>query len=151
VKLDKNSKTVSAKNSPVTYASLINNKVAIISATTPYFAVEQHFFYNLMENYLAKIYVDQRWYLENYPDIRDAVANGAVPSAAEHFRRFGYYEHRKPYAINVDEAWYIEAYPDVKSGIEVGHFTSAQNHFDILGFKEGRIPFANFALRQTED
>jgi hypothetical protein len=150
-KMSKNAKTASMKTVPVTYASLINNKVAIISSTTPYFAVEQHFFYNLMESYLSRIYVDEQWYLNTYPDIRDAVSNGAASSAAEHFRRFGYYEHRKPYQINVDEAWYLEAYPDVKSAIDAGHFTSAQNHFDVLGYKEGRIPFANFALQLGQE
>jgi hypothetical protein len=104
-----------------------------------------------MENYLSKIYVDPDWYLANNPDIRDAVANGAVSGPAEHFRRFGFYEHRKPYQINVDEAWYLDAYPDVKSGLDTGHFESAQNHFDVLGFKEGRYPFANFTLLLVDD
>ena len=134
----------------VTYASLSNNKIAIISTTTPYFAVEQHFFYDLMESYLSHIYVDSDWYLEKYPDIRDAITVGAVSGAAEHFRRFGYYEHRMPHRIEVDEAWYVDAYPDVKSGIDLGHFVSGQAHFDMLGYREGRIPFANFALRLAE-
>ncbi len=135
----------------VTYASLTNNKIAIISTTTPYFAVEQHFFYDLMEDYLSHIYVDSDWYLEKYPDIAEAITNGAVSGAAEHFRRFGYYEHRMPQRIEVDQAWYEEAYPDVKNGIDLGHFVSAQAHFDMLGYREGRIPYANFALRLTED
>jgi hypothetical protein len=138
------------KSALVPYASLINNKIAIISATTPYFAVEQHFFYDLMENYLSYIYVDPQWYLEKYPDIREAIAAGAVSDSAEHFRRFGYYEHRMPYKLEVVEDWYLDAYPDVKSGIELGHFASGQAHFDMLGYREGRIPFAGFALRLVE-
>lgn len=132
---------------PVTYATLINSKVAIISTSTPYFAVEQHFFYKLMEEYTGQIHVDSAWYLEAYPDISDAIKAGAVSGAEEHFRRFGYYEHRMPYKLSVDEAWYLGAYPDVKAGIDAGHFPSGQHHFDMLGFKEGRLPFANFKLR----
>jgi len=131
----------------VTYATLINNKVAIPSASTPYFAVEQHFFYNRMEEYLASVAVDTEWYLRNYPDIREAIESGAVTGAEEHYRRYGYYEHRKPHEILVDEKWYAESYPDIQSAIDAGHFPSGQHHFDLLGFKEGRLPFANFALR----
>ena len=148
--MSKNSQDSAAKLTPVTYAALINNKVTIISSTTPYFAVEQHFFYNLMEQYVGRIYVDEDWYLETYPDIRDAISAGAQVGAAEHFRRFGYYEHRMPYKIMVDETWYIEAYPDVKSGIDIGHFPTAQAHFELLGYKEGRFPYANFALQLLE-
>ncbi len=148
--MNKNSESKPAELIPVTYAALINNKVTIISSTTPYFAVEQHFFYSLMEHYVSRIYVDARWYLETYPDIRDAISAGSQISAAEHFRRFGYYEHRMPYRITVDEPWYIEAYPDVKSGIDVRHFATAQAHFDMLGYKEGRFPYANFALRLSD-
>ncbi len=137
----------STKPVVVTYASLTNNKITIISSTTPYFAVEQHFFYGLMERYLENIFVDENWYLETYPDIDDAIKAGAVSGAEEHFRRFGYYEHRMPYKIEVDEDWYKKAYPDVQSGIDAGHFPSGQQHFVTLGYREGRIPFPNFALR----
>jgi len=133
--------------SAVTYATLINSKVAIPSASTPYFAVEQHFFYNRMEEYLASVAVDTDWYLRNYPDVREAIESGVVTGAEEHYRRYGYYEHRKPHEIAVDEKWYAESYPDIKSAIDAGHFPSGQEHFDLLGFKEGRLPFANFALR----
>jgi len=136
--------------SPVTYAALINTKNALSSATTPYFAVEQHFFYKIMEHYIGNVYVDSTWYLEKYPDIREAVKSGGVSGAEEHFRRFGYYEHRMPYRISVDEDWYVNAYPDVQSGIDAGHFASGQAHFELLGFKEGRIPFANFVLQTVE-
>jgi hypothetical protein len=104
-----------------------------------------------MEKYLANVFVDEKWYLETYPDIGDAIKTGAVSGAAEHFRRFGYYEHRMPYQIVVDDPWYIKAYPDVQSGIDVGHFPSGQAHFDTLGYREGRIPYANFALRLKDE
>lgn len=145
--MSKKSAVVSSEPIPVTYASLINNKIAIMSASTPYFAVEQHFFYELMEKHLSRIFVDSDWYLQRYPDIAEAVKAGSVSDAKDHFCRFGYYEHRMPYRIDVDEAWYLGAYPDIKKGIEAGHFPTAQHHFDMLGFREGRIPFANFSLK----
>jgi hypothetical protein len=148
--LSQDTHDVSSKPVPVTYAALTNNKITIISSTTPYFAVEQHFFYGLMERYLEEISVDEDWYLEAYPDIKDAIVAGAVSGAAEHFRRFGYYEHRMPYKIEVDEAWYTLSYPDVQLGIDAGHFASGQQHFITLGYKEGRIPFANFSLRRKD-
>ena len=137
----------SERSKRVPYSSLLNNKLAIKSGSTPYYAVEQHFFHEVMANYLASIYVDTGWYLECYPDIRDAVSAGAVAGAEDHYRRFGYFEHRLPYRIEVDEPWYLDSYQDVKSGVDLGHFASGQAHFDMLGYREGRLPFANFSLR----
>jgi hypothetical protein len=130
-----------------TYAALINSKIAIPSGSTPYFAVEQHFFFDRMADYLRSVFVDSDWYLAAYPDVGEAISAGKVLGAEEHYRRYGYFEHRKPYEIKVDEAWYAESYPDVQLAITSNVFESAQEHFDKLGFKEGRLPYANFALR----
>lgn len=130
-----------------TYATLINSKITIPSSSTPYFAVEQHFFYGRMQEYLSSVYVDTQWYLKNYPDVSEAITAGVVSGAEEHYRRYGYYEHRKPYEIKVDEDWYVNAYPDIKSAISSEVFASGQEHFDTVGYKEGRLPFANFTLR----
>jgi hypothetical protein len=130
-----------------TYAALLNNKISIPSDSTPYFAVERHFFYSRMEDYLSAVVVDSDWYLKTYPDVREAIESGVVSSAEEHYRRYGYWEHRKPYEIVVNEEWYASAYPDIKAAIDTGNFPSGQEHFDLLGFKEGRLPHADFTLR----
>jgi hypothetical protein len=139
--------TMTKPEKVTTYATLINSKITIPSSTTPYFAIEQHFFFDRMQEYLSSVYIDSNWYLRNYPDVGEAIQAGKVSGAAEHYRRYGYYEHRKPHEIIVDETWYADSYPDIKSAIASGVFASGQEHFDTVGFKEGRLPFANFTLR----
>jgi hypothetical protein len=129
-----------------TYASLVNEKAIIPPGGSPYFGVQEHFFQSCMADRLAKVRVDEAWYLEAYPDVREAIAGGAVPDARTHFVMFGYYEHRMPYAIDVDEAWYLRAYPDVEKAVQRKHFTTAQDHFNQYGYREGRLPHANFSL-----
>ncbi len=129
------------------YAALLNVKRVVPSSTTGYFAVEGHFFYDLMALFLKDVHVDETWYLEKHPDLKEAIVRGAFRSARHHYIRFGYYEHRMPYAIAVEESWYLGAYPDVAEAIHKEVFVSAQEHFETVGYKEGRLPFANFALR----
>ena len=129
------------------YAALMNLKKVIPSASAGYFAVENHMFNDLMGLFLRNVFVDQSWYLEKNPDIREAIENKAVLDARDHFIRFGFYEHRAPYPIEVDESWYTSSYPDVSEAIANKVFPSAQHHFDLVGYREGRLPFENFALR----
>jgi hypothetical protein len=131
-----------------TYASLVNEKAIIPPGSSPYFGVREHFFQSCMAERLAKVRVDEAWYLEAYPDVRDAIAAGIVPDVRTHFLMFGYYEHRMPHAIDVDEAWYLVAYPDVHKAIQRRHFASAQDHFNQYGYREGRLPCANFVLAE---
>jgi hypothetical protein len=90
--------------------------------------------------------LDERWYLQKYPDVRQAISKKIVSDAKDHFTRFGYFEHRLPYQIKVQEDWYLEQYPDIKKAIEEKDFKSGQEHFEIVGFREGRIPHPNFDL-----
>ena len=131
----------------VSFATLINKKIVIPSSSTSYLAVDQHFFFELFANVLKNAYVDEIWYMERYPDIRDASERGVVLGARQHYVQFGFYEHRIPYKIDVDEAWYLEAYPDVKAAIGDRHYASGQEHFERAGYREGRLPHPNFALR----
>jgi hypothetical protein len=129
------------------YATLCNLKKVLPSATTDYFAVENHLFYELMSLFLADVRVDEEWYLEKHPDLKEAIAKGAVSGARDHFLRFGFYEHRMPYRIEVDEGWYLATYPDVAEAVRKELFASGQEHFETTGYGEGRLPFANFALK----
>jgi hypothetical protein len=129
------------------YAALVNDRIVIPSSTTNYFAVEQHFFFNCMKPLVQRIYVDDTWYLAKYPDVRTAIDKGLVDSPKEHYSRFGYYEHRLPYAITIDATWYLKVYTDVGEAIKKRHFSSAENHFELAGYKEGRLPHADFHLR----
>jgi hypothetical protein len=133
-----------------TYATLLNAEMIMSTSSDRYFSVDKSFLYKCIDLYLSSVFVDSAWYLEKYPDIQPAVESGVFKSAAEHYRRHGYYEHRKPFEMIVDEAWYLETYPDVRSAIGSRHFSSGQNHFDTVGFREGRLPFSNFTLRIHE-
>lgn len=92
------------------------------------------------------IKLDEGWYLDAYPDVRDAVERGLVANARHHYVRYGYYEHRLPFSVTVDEAWYLDAYRDVRDAIALGDIKSAQAHFVTRGFREGRLPYPNFRL-----
>ncbi len=133
------------------YATLINRKLLIPSSSSPYFAVEKHFFYGVMAAMIQQIAFDEEWYVASHPDVQEAIAAGTVASGWQHYVQHGFYEHRFPYPISVDEAWYLDAYPDVKAALQRQDVASAQGHFEASGFREGRLPFPNFALRARED
>lgn len=89
---------------------------------------------------LRAVHVDEDWYEEQYPDVRDAVAKGIFRSAKHHFIESGYFEGRRPARVVVDENWYSRAYPDVNESVEFGEMSSCQEHFDRYGESEGRLP-----------
>jgi hypothetical protein len=126
-------------------ASLKNLGLLVPEGNT-HFRVDRNFFIALMSKKLATIKFDEAWYLNKYPDVKEAVKRGVVPSGREHYLQSGYYEHRMPTAIHVNEKWYLEAYGDVAEAIRAGVYKTGQVHFDLAGFREGRLPFANFQL-----
>ncbi len=99
-------------------------------------------FLNLIRLMIADMDVDEKWYLQQYPDIAAAIAKGVVKSAKEHFVKDGYFEGRLPAPIQVDEKWYLQEYPDVAEGVHSGMVDSGQKHFTQDGYREGRLPFA---------
>jgi hypothetical protein len=103
-------------------------------------------FEHLVKAAIERVVVDEKWYLETYSDVRDAVSRKKIASAAEHYLHFGYFENRMPYPISVDEAYYLKEYPDVAIKIKEGVFRNGQEHFDKSGFTEGRLPKAGFSL-----
>jgi hypothetical protein len=131
-----------------TFAALINRKLVIPSSKTPYFGVDRDLFVTLMAAVIADVYVDEDWYLSHSPDVREAVGRGDFASAADHFVKVGFYEHRMPYPIEVDESWYLESYPDVDDAVRQGSFGSGRSHFYRLGYREGRFPHPGFRLTQ---
>lgn len=135
---------------PTSFASLLNRKLVILSANSPdYVALDRYFFHEVLRPTINRIRVDRDWYITAYPDVAEAVSKKLVTDACDHFRRFGYFEHRMPYEILVQEDWYLEQYPDVREAIEQRAFTTGQNHFDVCGYREGRMPFPNFELSMT--
>jgi hypothetical protein len=95
----------------------------------------------LIQRLLVLVEVDSDWYLEHYPDIAQAVAEGRAKSARDHFINNGYFEGRLPRRIKVDEDWYLEHNPSVAEAVRGGEIESGQKHFDAHGYREGRLPF----------
>ena len=124
------------------YGSLVG---ANASGTAFVEVVKTHF-HDLLRSIVNAIEVDETWYLQNYGDVADAVAEGRLKSGADHYRSAGYFEDRMPRRIQVDEPWYLSTYPDVKAAIAERAFQTAQQHFDRDGFREGRMPSRNWTL-----
>jgi len=136
---------------PQSFATLVNRKLLIPSSKTAYLAIEREFLIAILAPALAEIHLDEPWYLAQNPDVRDAIANRAFNSAADHFCRVGFYEHRMPYPIEVDETWYLKSYPDIAAAVTQGAVASGQAHFQADGYREGRFPHPDFALRKGAD
>jgi hypothetical protein len=132
------------------FAALINKKLMLPSQKSTYIAVNRDLLVTLLQPHIQRIFVDETWYLDRSPDVRSAIDTGqGFISAADHYARAGYFEHRMPYLIEVDERWYLEAYSDVADAVTKGVFESGQAHFVEVGFREGRFPFSGFRLRRA--
>ena len=113
---------------------------------TAFVEVVKSQFHDLLRALVNSIEVDEFWYLQTYRDVADAVLEGRVQSAADHYRSAGYFEDRMPRRIEVDESWYLHSYPDVKEAIADRAFQTAQQHFERDGFREGRLPSKDWTL-----
>jgi hypothetical protein len=89
---------------------------------------------------------DERFYLENYPDIAVAVRSRKIKNGLEHYLETGYFENRMPRKLIVDERYYLQENLDVADAIKKGQVKSAQEHFEHAGFNEGRLPYKEFSL-----
>ena len=132
---------------PVSFASLMIQKLVVRAPGTAHYSVERHFLAHCMESFIETIYLDPKWYLDTYPDVKAALAKQRNGSAQEHYVRYGYFENRMPYRIKVDEAWYLANYADIGPALAKRLCASAQAHFEQVGFAEGRLPHAGFELR----
>jgi hypothetical protein len=128
------------------FASLINQKLVILSNSSEYVALDWHFFKETLRPFIGGIRVDPDWYETTYPDVKEAIGKKIVRDAKDHYERFGYFEHRIPYRIQVEEDWYLDQYGDVAEAIAKRFFSSGQAHFELTGYREGRIPYPNFEL-----
>jgi hypothetical protein len=95
----------------------------------------------VLRRLISGVEVDEAWYLEQYPDIAEAIAKGTVQSARLHFINDGYFEGRMPFPILVDERYYLAQNTGVADHVRKGLLTSGQQHFDENGYAEGRLPF----------
>jgi hypothetical protein len=89
---------------------------------------------------LANIAVDEAWYLERYPDVRQAVTATHFASATQHYRQAGYTESRLPAEPDVDQTTYLKRYRDLAKAHANGTLQNAADHFIDFGYREGRLP-----------
>jgi hypothetical protein len=83
---------------------------------------------------------DEQWYLEQYPDVAEALENGEISSAREHYILFGYFEGRLPGLNGFDSEVYCRLYPDLGHILlEPGSDGKARAHFVDYGYREGRF------------
>ncbi len=99
-------------------------------------------FIGILRMMLLAVEVDEAWYLKQHDDIAEAVKQGSVASARQHFLDDGFFEGRKPFPMPVDEGWYLAQYPDVAENVRKGVVTSGEQHFTEDGYREGRLPYA---------
>ena len=126
----------------IVYQALIVEK----PEDTPVVEVSEKLLHQILTCIADLIIVDADWYISKYADVRDAIRQGMVESAKEHYVSYGYFENRMPRLILVDESFYFREYPDVSEAIRLGHVQSAQSHFELYGFKEGRLPCKEWQL-----
>ena len=144
--MNKMTRTPEREPPMLSFGSFVTRRILIPSERTNLVAVDKFFLVSLMKRKVERIHFDEGWYLSKYPDIRQAVEAGKIPSARHHYVADGFYEHRLPYEIIVDAGWYLKQYPDVKAAVDGKQYESAQMHFELSGYREGREPFAEFAL-----
>ncbi|WP_199245925.1 transporter substrate-binding domain-containing protein [[Phormidium] sp. ETS-05] len=76
-------------------------------------------------------------YLQENPDVAQAVANGSYPNGFEHWVKVGFFEGRMP-QILFNEQFYLDFHPDVAAAVERGELSSGFEHYARFGADEGR-------------
>lgn len=122
------------------FSSLNENLVFSSDEGTPSVKMTYEDFEKLLRKLLHAVEIDEEWYRSAYPDVDQAIREGVVKTAREHFVTSGYFEGRLPCEVEVDEDWYFKAYPDIAEAAKAGEVSSAKQHFLSFGYAEGRLP-----------
>jgi Phytanoyl-CoA dioxygenase (PhyH) len=85
---------------------------------------------------------DERWYLDRYPDVAAAIADGAFWSGWQHFATVGAAEGREGHVV-VDVDWYVRSYPQLGGEIDVNDPTQVAEHYHRVGRHRGYLPRAD--------
>ncbi|WP_162561103.1 hypothetical protein [Methylobacterium terrae] len=130
------------------FPSRINKNLAIqrVSDGAREYVIVDEVYSEIVRFALKQVYFDEKWYLDTYQDVNDAIKEGIFLNAKDHFVEHGYFEGRLPYKVPVDEKFYLSKYPDVMIAIRSGACKNANDHFYIYGSQEGRLPYEGFTL-----
>ncbi len=82
-------------------------------------------------------YFNEAYYLENNPDVLQAVADGEYSSGLQHFEDVGQFENRQPTQWFNPVQYEIQN-PDVLAAVNAGDIGSAWEHFVKYGVAEDR-------------
>jgi hypothetical protein len=85
---------------------------------------------------------DEDYYLQQNPDVAQAVARGEWPSGYMHWCANGRASGRRA-APPIDVDWYISAYPQAARDIALGRTSCAEDHYFRLGRYRGYLPSRN--------
>ena len=81
---------------------------------------------------------DPAFYIEEYPDIADALRNGVIDTPWAHFAAFGLFESRKPFRFDVQ--WYAQTYPMAAFEVGQGDYADMIQHYLCIGRDRGYRP-----------
>ncbi|AHF05337.1 hypothetical protein MARPU_00985 [Marichromatium purpuratum 984] len=84
----------------------------------------------------------QDYYLQQNPDVLQAILQGVFTSAEQHYTLYGEAEGRQPNPYFEPTGYYTQN-PDVLAAVQAGTFSSALQHFEMYGATEGRQPGAD--------
>ena len=82
----------------------------------------------------------EEFYLQSYPDVAEAHAQGQIENLHAHFVELGFFEGRAGAAPSVDEAYYASTYRDVADAVRRSDVKSGTEHYLRSGAAEGRVP-----------
>lgn len=80
---------------------------------------------------------DEHYYLEMYPNVAAAVADGQFATGYDQYVEYGQYEGYSP-SPYWDESWYLEENPDVAAAVKAGEVSSGFMHYYLYGQYENR-------------
>ncbi len=84
-------------------------------------------------------YFDAAWYLETYPQVKEAIAAGEYGNALHHYLTNPTPDEFSP-SPWFDEAYYRRTSPDILPSLGAGGLRNGYEHFVLFGAHEGRSP-----------
>ncbi len=80
---------------------------------------------------------DEHYYLQEYPNVAAAVADGEFATGYDHYVQYGQYEGYSPSPF-WNESWYLQQNPDVAAAVQAGKVSSGFMQYYLYGQYENR-------------